>query len=161
MKYSIISDNSKYLNTLTVFRYAFFVLLLLAILVFSNACCDGDRPEINGMWQLKTIQDENRNSQIQDTIFYSFQRQSIFSYTQLHEKEGQPSRSTIVYGYIDFPDNNHLHILLDKIHKQYDLLPWNWGKEFPSNDVTYDLIKLDSKKLILFHDGKTYNFIKY
>jgi hypothetical protein len=135
------------------------------MLAFFYACSDGNRPEINGMWQLKTIQDENQDTQTVDTIFYSFQRQAIFAYTLLREKEGEPATSAIVYGFIDFPDDNHLHIQIDKNYKEdanlLKLLPWNWDAENVTNDVTYDIIKLDSKSLILFNKKKTYHFIKY
>jgi hypothetical protein len=138
------------------------IFLAVAIFLFFNACSDGDRPEINGMWQLKTIQNVNKNSQTVDTIFYSFQRQAIFSYTILMEEEGRPATYSILYGYIDFPEEDQLHILLDKNYNgNAKLLPWNWDVENVTNDVTYDIIKLDSKSLILFNNNKTYHFIKY
>jgi hypothetical protein len=132
------------------------------LLLLFGACSDGNKPEINGMWQLKTIQDENQNIRNFDTIFYSFQRQSIFSYTEVHEREGEAATSTIIYGYIDFPENDLLHIQLDKgYYGAARLLPWNWGKENPLYEATHDILKLDSKNLILFYNKKTYSFIKY
>jgi hypothetical protein len=114
------------------------------------------------MWQLKTIQDENKNVETIDTIYYSFQRQAIFSCTLLHEKENEAATATVIYGYIDFPDNNHLHIQLDKNQKgEKYLLPWNWGEETPVSELIHDIVKLDSKNMVLSHNGKTYNFIKY
>jgi hypothetical protein len=136
--------------------------IILALFLLST-CSDGNKPEINGMWQLKTIRDENnKHTQYFDTIFYAFQRQSIFSYTQLHEREGEAATSTIIYGYIDFPDNDHLHILPDKgYNNSIQLLPWNWGKENPYNEATHDIVQLDSKNLVLYYDNRTYSFIKY
>jgi hypothetical protein len=163
MKYSKFSGHSTHLNPVSIFHSAFSLLPIFVLIAVFQACSDGDRPEINGMWQLKTIQEENQNAQTVDTVFYSFQRQSIFSYTLLYEQEGKASTTVVIYGYIDFPEQNRLHIQADKDSRYYEnaLLPWNWGKEKPENDVTYDIIKLDSKKLVLFHDGKTYHFIKY
>jgi hypothetical protein len=133
------------------------------VLIFFNACLDGDKPEINGMWQLKTIQGENSGNGIIDTIFYSFQRQSLFAYTELYETGGKPATSSIIYGYIDFAQgDNRLHIQLDeKYNGSAGLLLWNRGEESPLDSVTYDIVKLDSKYLRLFHKGKTYNFIRY
>ncbi|MDR2691501.1 MAG: hypothetical protein LBB73_04280, partial [Dysgonamonadaceae bacterium] len=91
------------------------LFLIFTPLVFFATCSDGDKPAINGMWQLKAIEDSLHTIPV-DTIFYSFQRQSIFSYTILQEKESLPATTTVIYGFIDFPDNNHLHIQLDKNH---------------------------------------------
>jgi hypothetical protein len=138
----------------------FFIFVPFA---FLGACSDGDMPAINGMWQLKSIEDANRTIQPIDTIFYAFQRQSIFSYTLLQEQENRPATSIVIYGFIDFPAHDRLHIQLDKDAKYYKnaLLPWNWGEKSPENDVIYDIVKLNSKNLILFHDKKTYYFVKY
>ncbi|MDR0682252.1 MAG: lipocalin-like domain-containing protein [Dysgonamonadaceae bacterium] len=130
---------------------------MIIILFCFSSCLDFNLPNVNGMWQLKTIQDENENIQTVDTIFYSFQRQAIFSYTILQEKENEAETSILIYGFIDFPDNDQLHIQLDEKQKNLaHLLIWE-GK----SDVTYNIVKLDSKKMVLFNDGKTYNFIKY
>jgi hypothetical protein len=124
-------------------------------------------PVINGMWQLKTIEDAGSHTiQSVDTIFYAFQRQSIFSYTILHEKEDQPASFQVVYGFIDFiPDNDHLRIQIDKNHyindkgeKYYinlNLLLWK------SEEITYTIVRLDSKCMILSQGGSIYNFKKY
>jgi hypothetical protein len=132
------------------------IFLAVAIFLFFNACSDGNRPEINGMWQLKTVEDENKNSQIIDTIFYSFQRQAIFSYTILKEEEGKPATYSILYGYINFPEENQLLIQLDKNYLWgKSLLPWD------GEGTTFDIVQLNSRHLVLRQDGKTYNFIKY
>ncbi|GHT04089.1 hypothetical protein FACS189423_06250 [Bacteroidia bacterium] len=125
-------------------------------LLFLISCLDPDLPHINGMWQLKTIADEGGNVQTVDTAFYSFQRQALFSYTLLNGNMNLPEPTQIVYGYIDFPAENKLHIQIDA--NQYDLLfllPWH------DQQVTYDILKLNSKELILGQDGTHYNFIKF
>jgi hypothetical protein len=122
-------------------------IFLIVILFCFSSCLDFDLPNVNGMWQLKTIQDENENTQTVDTLFYSFQRQAIFSCTILKEKENEAATSIVIYGFIDFPDNNQLHIQLDE--KEGEI------------DITYNIVELDSKKMVLFNDGKTYNFVKY
>jgi hypothetical protein len=130
------------------------LLFIFASLLIFAACSDGDKPVINGMWQLKTIED-NTHTHVQtvDTIFYAFQRQSIFSYTVLLENGGYPA-SNVIYGYIDFPDPDHLHILLDEKYQGYNVL-WQ------GIEVTYDIIRLDSKRMTLLSEGTYYYFNKY
>jgi hypothetical protein len=133
------------------------LFLLFVISVFTNACSDGDMPDINGMWQLKTIEDaDSHTTQSVDTIFYAFQRQSIFSYTILYEEENKPATAIQIYGFIVFPDNDHLHIQLDKAYY--------WRKSYvlwQDTEVTYDIVRLDSKCMILSQGGSIYNFKKY
>ncbi|MDR0733463.1 MAG: lipocalin-like domain-containing protein [Dysgonamonadaceae bacterium] len=129
--------------------------LLFAIFIpflFLAACSDGDHPAINGMWQLKTIDDGNNRVQQVDTVFYAFQRQAVFSYTILPQEENKSP----IYGYIDFPDRNRLHIQLDKNHYyQAKLTLWN------DTSVVYDIHRLDAKQLVLSHNGSVYRFSKY
>jgi hypothetical protein len=134
-------------------KYGFFGCLLL--LIFAS-CLDPELPHINGMWQLKTITDSNNQISSVDTIYYSFQRQAIFSYTIINNNSDAP-QTTIIYGYIDFPDDDKLHILLDKSYQnKYDkLLLWK------GIETAYDIVKLNSKDMILKQDDKTYHFIKF
>jgi hypothetical protein len=107
------------------------------------------------MWQLKTIQDENKNIQKVDTIFYSFQRQAIFSYTIL---TGTSSDLPVIYGYVDFPAKDKLHIQLDRMYEQTsepDRMLWK------GMQTEYDILKLTSKEMILEQEGKLFNFIKF
>jgi hypothetical protein len=128
--------------------------LLFAMFVpflFFAACLDSDKPAINGMWQLKTIEDSTHTVQSVDTIFYAFQRQSIFSYTVLYRQEGFS-----IYGFIDFPDNDHLHIQLDKnYYLQAPNVLWK------DTSIVYNIIRLDAKHLTLLQDGTFYYFNKY
>jgi hypothetical protein len=140
-----------------------YLIALTGILLSLTACLpDNGKPEINGMWQLKTLSDENQNTQTVDTVFYSFQRQAVFSCTLLHENAA--ANYSVIYGYMDFPDDAHLHVLLDKGYfERAHLLPWNWGGDNKANEVVYDIITLNAKRMVLFHPGKNilYSFIKY
>ncbi|MDR3267119.1 MAG: lipocalin-like domain-containing protein [Tannerella sp.] len=132
------------------------LFLFPIILVFINACSDGDMPDINGMWQLKTIEDANHNVWSIDTVFYAFQRQSVFSYTILHEEEDNSAAALQIYGFIDFPDNDHLHIQLDKAY--YEHIYYVFWK---NTEITYDIVQLDSKRLVLSQNGEIYHFKKF
>ncbi|GHT42294.1 hypothetical protein FACS189437_10130 [Bacteroidia bacterium] len=125
---------------------------------FLVSCLDPDLPHINGMWQLKTIVDEKGNVQAVDTIYYSFQRQAVFSYTVLNANPANPDPTELFYGYIDFPAENKLHILIDEKYiweASLALMLWH------DRQTTYDILKLNSKELILGQDGTQYNFIKF
>jgi hypothetical protein len=124
----------------------------IVLLTFFTACNDSSLPDINGMWQLKTIEDANHQTQSVDTIFYSFQRQAIFSYTVVHQDKSDPP----IYGFIDFPDKDHLHILLDTGSE--------WQKEqvlWKEMNVTYEILLLNSKYMQLSQNGIVYSFNKF
>jgi len=132
------------------------LFLLPVIIAFISACSDGDMPTINGMWQLKTIEDAGHEVRAVDTIFYAFQRQSVFSCTILYEADNKPATSIQIYGFIDFPDSKHLHIQLDKSYYwRAPYVLWN------DTSVVYDIIRLDSKQLVLSGEGEIYHFNKY
>jgi hypothetical protein len=134
------------------------LLFGLAFLVSLATCSDGDKSAINGMWQLKAIEDSTHHIQPVNTIFYSFQRQSIFSYTILFEKENQPATSIVIYGFVDFPAQDYLRIQLDKsYYKQASSVLWK------DTSVVYKIICLDAKHLTLLQeqDKTFYYFNKY
>ncbi|MCL1937136.1 MAG: lipocalin-like domain-containing protein [Candidatus Azobacteroides sp.] len=135
------------------------LLLGIILIPFLISCLDANLPNVNGMWQLKTIQDENGETQKVDTIFYSFQRQAIFSCTILNGDTSNYSDPTvIVYGYIDFPAKDKLHIQLDKM---YENLPYQEMVLWKGMQTEYDIVRLSSKELILRQDEKKYNFVKF
>ncbi|MDR0864699.1 MAG: lipocalin-like domain-containing protein [Candidatus Symbiothrix sp.] len=130
----------------------------ILILAFLTACQDADLPKVNGMWQLKTIQEKDHTTQAVDTVYFSFQRQAIFSYTLLNGDTSKPNSTVIIYGYVDFPAENKMHIQLDKNNLNgYHTSRVLWKGE----QVTYDILKLNSKELILGQEGTRYHFIKF
>ncbi|MCC8146881.1 MAG: lipocalin-like domain-containing protein [Bacteroidales bacterium] len=131
------------------------IFILLIIVLCS--CTDGDLPDVNGMWQLKTVENEAGEVQVVDTIYYSFQRQAIFSYTLLNEVSGKPASTIVLYGYVSFPDGNNLTLVMDK---QYDTYNFDVFPRLERN-MNYNILHLDSKKMVLFYNGETYNFIKF
>jgi len=130
----------------------------IILIPFFVSCLDVNLPNVNGMWQLKTIQDENGETQKVDTVFYCFQRQAIFSCTILKGDTSNYSDPTlIVYGYIDFPVKDKIHIQLDKMYEGLyeEILLWK------GMQTEYDIIRLNSKEMILGQDDKKYTFIKF
>lgn len=133
------------------------LLSLFACILFF-ACSDSDLPDVNGMWQLKTIQDESGNTQVVDTVFYSFQRKKIFSHTLLKKNEINQEIAYVVYGYIDFPTEDKLLISLDEAYRfPYVLENLHWD----NYDIEYDIFKLSSKEMILTRNHEIYTFKKF
>ena len=125
------------------------------------ACTDEKIRGVEGMWQLKTIT-ENGTVLPVDTIFYSFQlKQEGFTYTILQEHSNTPEQTSVFFGYVDFPSQNQMHILLDQqIHsddRAETVLLWH------DREVTYDILKLTSKEMLLKQKDKEalYTFIKF
>ena len=137
-------------------KYALLSILLLCFLI---SCIDRDLPDVDGMWQLKTIEYKTGQKQTVDTIYYSFQAQRLFSFTQLNNAGWlQFEPVFIMYGYVDFPDKDHMVIQLDPAHGGFfPLMPWDLI------NTTYFIQKLTSKEMILENeeDKDIYRFIKF
>lgn len=126
------------------------------LLIF-YACLDTSLPNVNGMWQLKTIQSEDGSVQLVDSAYYSFQRQTIFTYTLLYKDANNVEKAHVLYGYVYFPEERKMKIQLDKMYSEYqfEFFPWI------EMEVNFDIVKINSKEMILFSEGKTFNFIKF
>jgi hypothetical protein len=130
------------------------VLVLLFCSLF--ACNHADIPDIDGMWQLKSIRESDGSIQWVDTMYYSFQSQRLFAFTQLNGDVLQSNPTLVLYGYADFPDRDHLHIEMDVQGEYYfSLLPWQ------SASVDYFIHKCSAKEMLLEDKGVLYQFIKF
>ena len=116
---------------------------------------------MDGMWQLKTVQDMDGNIIPVDTIYYSFQREVVFSFTVL---ENPKFALYPIYGYMDMPSDNKVHVLIDmqtgeNDNFEYFLSLSGWS----SANVVFDIKKYNKSDLILFDsgNGKTYTLKKY
>jgi len=142
-------------------------LLFSILLVLLFASCDRYKTyKLDGMWQLKTIKDSSGNETQVDTVFYSFMREVIFSFTVTENN----SKSAIspYYGYVDMPSGNQVHVLMDKC---YNTDPYfvNYIASFlalsgwSSADITFDIKTYNKSNLVLFDNGtgKTYTLKKF
>ena len=133
--------------------------ILIALLFVS--CYNYKNYRLDGMWQLKTIQDANGNKNTVDTVYYSFQRETVFSFTVLEN----PSYTNYpFYGYVDMPSGNKVHVLIDNNSAGNDnfkrfLSISGWS----SADIVFDIKKYNHTNLILFDSGnsKTYTLKKF
>ncbi len=137
----------------------FLVLLLCFIGVYS--CSDDIGHQINGQWQLKTV-DENGVSTKVDTIFYSFQRGSIFSFTTLVNE----NEAWISYGYVNVLSDNQLLISMDTTKNadgNYQIITHNFKELSGWNNLynTFMVESIDGKNMVLSSEGKIYSFKKH
>ncbi|MDR0543458.1 MAG: lipocalin-like domain-containing protein [Dysgonamonadaceae bacterium] len=132
------------------------VLSGLLIPFLLTSCLDADTPNVDGLWQLKTIQTADKTAPV-DTIYYSFMlKRYEFSYIILHDRSTEPDQASTRYGYVDFPTKTQMHILMDKNHGATSELLWS-GME-----VSYDIVKLSSREMILEDKAAVkYYFIKF
>lgn len=130
--------------------------LCFFLLVFVVSCVDRDIPNMNGMWQLKTIEGVDNSIRPVDTIYYSFQRQRIFSYTILKTNEIGHEEAWVAYGYVDYPDSERMRIVMDKAYEgAISALLWK------DMEVEYEILHLGSKKMVLGYQGERYSFVKF
>ena len=143
-------------------------ILLCSLLLFLFLSCEQINNQIDnyknyrldGMWQLKTVGNVDGNTIPVDTVYYSFQRETVFSFTLLEN----PQKATVVYGYLDMPSSDRVHVLIDKnsafggdINLFLNLSGWS------SADVVFDIKKYNHSDLVLFDsgNGKTYTLKKF
>ena len=134
--------------------HGFLSILLICILV---SCINRDWPDVDGMWQLKTIEDKSGHIQTVDTIYYSFQAQRFFSFSQLNATPRQFESTFILYGYVEFPENDRMFIHMSPAGEGFfSKLPWQSGS------VSYFIRKLTCKEMVLENDrDDIYRFIKF
>ena len=138
-----------------------FFYLLLPVLILS---CDGidqyKSYKLDGMWQLKTVQDIDGNKIHVDTVYYSFQRETIFSFTVLNNSKS----ASVIYGYVDMPSDDKVHVLIDdkssgddNFKRFLSLSGWS------AADVVFNIKKYNKSNLVLFDsgNGKTYTLKKF
>ena len=133
--------------------------LLSTILLVS--CENYKNYKLDGMWQLKTIKDTNGKITQVDTVFYSFRREVVFSFTIT---ENSQFASYPFYGYMDIPSGDKVHVLMHGISIDPDrielfLLLSGWS----SADITFDIINYTNTSLVLFdnENGKTFTLKKF
>jgi hypothetical protein len=132
-----------------------FILGGLLLPFLFTACWNTDAPGVDGLWQLKTIRTANQITPV-DTIYYSFMlKRYEFSYIVLHDQSPEPEQASTVYGYVDFPTKDKIHIRMDEYHGETSELLWN------DDEVSYNILKLTAKEMVLEDNATQYYFIKF
>ena len=124
--------------------------LLTAVLVILTwfACSDEMPYKIEGYWQLKQVSYPNGRVDLVDTVFYGFQKQTVFSFTTLENADS----ATISYGYLDFQGENKIRIQMDMNHSEPDFLTlsgWRSTDEIFSIDIRRNKMEMiDSQERV-------------
>ena len=116
--------------------------------------------KLDGMWQLKTVKDSSGIETQVDTVFYSFMREVIFSFTMT---ENSKSANYPYYGYMDTSSDNQVHVLITNISNTEYIESFLALSGWSSADITFDIKKYDSSNLVLFDSGtgKTFTLKKF
>ena len=129
------------------------ILFCITVILFGiYACSDDIEHQIDGMWQLQTIEENGITSPI-DTVFYSFMKGKVFSYTILKT----PDAANVFYGYIDALSEKEMLINIDG--KFFQSLKENSDWEEPQR--VFGIENINSRELVLSSGGKTYSFKKH
>lgn len=132
-------------------RTCYFVLLFLLASSFFYSC-DGGDSKMNGYWKLTSIKLPDQTELAVDSQFYAFQKEEVFSFTRLLSGK----QSDICYGYADYPDKEHVHIVIDQNHTSLDfptVSHWN------SFDALFE-IKTNTTGSLILEKGDTLFILK-
>lgn len=131
------------------------ILITVVCLLAFCGCSNDIDDQMDGYWQLKTINEGGQVSQI-DTVFYAFQRKALFSYTLTTQSD--PNETIVTYGYIEYPSEKELLITIDQ-HNAFDdfLIYAGWN----SYEEKFTIESVNKKNLVLKNGNKTYFFKRF
>ena len=124
-------------------------LIVVFVALICYSCSDEMSHTINGYWQLNQVTYPNGRIELVDTVFYAFQKQTVFSFTTLINADS----TCISYGYIDLQEENRIRILMDLNHSDPDFLAlsgWTSTDETFSVDIQKNKMNMvDSRERVL------------
>lgn len=129
--------------------------LLIAFCVVLLVSCSKDTGDkLFGKWQLQEVETEGDVQKV-DTVYFNFEH-SLFMYQVYVAKTNSYPHQ---YGYNTLEGENTLLLELENNPRPADqFLPYT---DWSSPKQTYTIEKLESKRLILSREGKTYRFRKF
>ena len=129
------------------------ILITFCVILFAS-CSKDTESKLFGKWQLQKVE-INGDVQNVDTIYFIFEH-SLFMY-QVYVAKIDSFRHQ--YGYNTLEGEKTLLLELENnprpISKFLPYTDWNSSRRI------YTIDKLESKQLILSHEGKTYTFRKF
>jgi hypothetical protein len=135
-------------------KKSIFITLISCLLLAS--CVDSDYPFADGQWQLKTITEAGIETPV-DTVFYNFMlKRNVFAYIVL--TDDTPNGSYAFYGYIDTLSDKEIVLTLDE--GSYTEFFFNYS-DWREKQRRYEVLKLNSKEMILSFNNRTYSFKKH
>ena len=124
--------------------------LILLVFIFHLSCDDISTSELDGKWQLKTVEKNGVETPV-DTVWYNFQSESVFS-MQIYIP--QQDTFLLLIGMRTQLENSLSIGLVSESYINYS--DWN------SVNRDFTIIEVNRKKLILrSEEGYTYSFIKF
>ena len=128
-------------------KYCFIFL----VFIYLASCDDISRSEIEGKWQLKTVEKAGMEITV-DTVWYNFQSKSIFQYQFFIS---QQDTFMLLPGVVKSNQVNILHLELIT-NEHLDQTDWH------GINRSFTIEKLDKKNLILVgEEGYSYSFIRF
>ncbi|MDR2139165.1 MAG: lipocalin-like domain-containing protein [Tannerella sp.] len=131
------------------------IVVCVCILSTLTACQKELSWQLQGKWQLKTIEQSGHVSNV-DTVWYNFQSKALFMYQIYHTDKDSFSH---MYGYKSQPEENKIHLELTSYPRPVsEFLPLT---DWEDRSRTFTVEKISSKRLVLYSDNKTYEFIRF
>ncbi|MDR2764507.1 MAG: lipocalin-like domain-containing protein [Tannerella sp.] len=129
--------------------------MVLCALLMLTSCQKELTKQLHGKWQLKTIEQAGHVSNV-DTVWYNFQSEALFMYQIYHVDKDSFSH---LYGYKSQPEENKIHLELISYPRPVgEFLPLT---DWEDRSRTFTVEKINGKRLVLYSDNKTYEFIQF
>jgi len=136
------------------FRICLWLLVALYTAASFYGCKSDEESEINGFWKAVNIQLPGGTSVAVDSQFYAFQRKYVFSFTRLIDQANAPAS----FGYVDYPEKNKIHILMDLNHTEASFpLKSQWH----AFEATFTINTISGNRLVLQKGDTLFILKKY
>lgn len=133
-------------------KKSIFIGLIFSLIFVS--CLDTDYPYVDGQWQLKTVTEDGIETKV-DTVFYSFMlKRNVFAYVFMDT----PDHSYAFYGYVDKLSDEEIILTMDEgFYNKFLFDSTDWREK----QRRYDVLKMNSKNLVLSYNNRVYSFEKH
>ncbi|MDR1676499.1 MAG: lipocalin-like domain-containing protein [Tannerella sp.] len=127
----------------------------VCVLLTLTGCQKELMRQLQGKWQLKSVEQSGHVYRV-DTVWYNFQSEALFMYQIYHVDKDSFSH---LYGYRNHPEENRVHLELISYPRPVgEFLPLT---DWEDRQRTFTVEKINSKRLVLYSDHKTYEFIRF
>jgi Lipocalin-like domain len=136
--------------------FRIYIYLFVAFYVTSSfyGCKSDEESDINGYWKVTSIRLPDQASIVVDSQFYAFQKKYVFSFNRLIN----PDSASISYGYVDYPEKDKIHILIDRNQAKAD---FPLKSQWQAFEATFTINTLSGNRLILEKGDTLFILKKY
>ncbi len=141
---------------MSVVKFRYVLFLLTIVLMGGLSSCSDDIPyKLNGMWQLKTVEDASGAVLRVDSVYYCFQMEATFAYTVRRNENSSSTYS----GYLSFPSEEEVTITIEEKDRNGFLAASDWNDYIE----TFTVRRVDGSRLVLYSDTRQriYSFQKF